>query len=68
VCYLPGRLINVVVPAEVTGIVISNGLINTPGKGQFALSQKIGDELGMVPDLEMATELRILVLNGIEPM
>ena len=61
-----GWVVDVVPAAEVTGIVVSEFPIDRFARLQLALLDQAGQHLCVMDDLIGATELRELVLDGVE--
>src|SRR5438552_5343438 len=65
---LAGFRVDAVVPTQVTGIVISEELIHLLRRLQPALLHEPGEELCVVDDFVVASEVRVLVSQGVEAM
>src|SRR5207244_9296890 len=60
------RVVNPVVPPEVAGIVVRDGLGHPAADLELALRDEPVDELQRMDDLVRAAQLRVLVGDGVE--
>ena len=64
---LARREVHVVVAAEVAGVVVGDALVERrAGERQAAVGDELVEQLGVVHDLVVAAELRVLVLQRVE--
>jgi hypothetical protein len=59
-------LVHLVVPAEVAGVVVGDRRVDVGLRRELALPHEVGEQLGVVDDLEVAVEVGVLVLDGVE--
>src|SRR3989304_4331600 len=59
-------LVDVVVPAEVAGVVVRDLRRHRLRRAKFPAGQEIGEELRVGDHLVVAAKLRVLVLEGVE--
>ena len=62
----PGRGEYLVVPAQETRVVVGQLLLHPPGRGQLALGDQPGQQLGVVDHLIVPAQLGVLVRDRVE--
>src|SRR4029450_10464961 len=62
----PGGPAGVVVAAQVAGVVVGDGGLDRPGGHQAALVDQAPQQLGVVDDLVVAAQVRVLAGQGVE--
>ena len=63
---VPGRGVDLVVPAEEARVVVGDLLLDRVDGGEFSFLDQPGEELGVVDDLVVPAELRVLAADGVE--
>src|SRR3984885_3718691 len=63
---LPRRGVDLVVPAEEARVVVGDLLLHRVDRGQLAVGDEPGQELGVVYHLVVPAELRVLAADGVE--
>ena len=64
--HLARRRVDLVVPAQVAGVVVGDELVDRRDRGQPALLDQPAEQLGVVDDLVVAADLRVLVGERVE--
>src|ERR1700722_4009713 len=63
---LPGRRVDLVVAAEEARVVVGDLLVDRVDRGELAVLDQLGQQLGVVDDLVVAPQLGVLAADGVE--